>query len=173
MLASTGLRSGELRALRCDDVNLEEQYVSVSHALKANGGDGPTKTGASRVVLLPSRTIALLRVYGRVQADHRPESLVFPGRGRETPMDRNTLRTKLDRALPIAEVSVDSRNIVVHSFRHTYVTLLRSTLPETALRLLTGHSSQRMKDHYDHPGIEAMAQAISAHRSSVEQALRL
>ena len=157
MLASAGLRTGDLRALKWEDVNLNEKYVSVSRALKASGEDGPTDTGASRVVILPSRTVALLRVYGHAQGDSRAESLVFPALGRATPMDRDTLRTKLSEALPIAKVKLGGRNLVVHSFRHTYVTLVRSVLPETALRTLTGHSSERMTDHYDLVGVELLA----------------
>ncbi len=63
MLASTGLRSGELRALRWEDINLTGSYVTVSHAIKSDELDGPTKTGATRVVLLPERTTTILGLY--------------------------------------------------------------------------------------------------------------
>ena len=62
-LASTGLRSGELRALRWEDINLTGSYVTVSHAIKSDELDGPTKTGATRVVLLPERTTTILGLY--------------------------------------------------------------------------------------------------------------
>jgi integrase len=170
MLASTGLRSGELRALRWEDVDLMGKFVTISHALKADDLDGPTKTGASRLVIVPNRTAATLGLYSDQKDTPSPGSLVFPARRRSTPMHRDTLRSVLADALIHAKVLTDGRNLVVHSFRHSYVTLLRSTLPETTLRLLTGHSSERMTDHYDHLDVKDRAAKLQPHAAAVDGA---
>ncbi len=55
-----------------------------------------------------------------------------------------------EQALTRAKIEVGNRNLVIHSFRHTYNTLLRPLLPKDVLQSMTGHRSDSMTDRYDH-----------------------
>jgi integrase len=46
--------------------------------------------------------------------------------------------------------SRQGRKITFHSLRHSCNALLRGVLPDEKLRLLTGHQSVAMSNHYDH-----------------------
>lgn len=49
-----------------------------------------------------------------------------------------------------AAAAIKARNITFHSLRHWSNARLRGAVSDEKLRLLTGHSSEAMTDHYDH-----------------------
>ena len=73
VLAMTGMRRGELLALRWRDVDLAAATITVRRSAgivrnKGEGaqiGTGPTKTGTSRVIDIDPGTVALLRAWKR------------------------------------------------------------------------------------------------------------
>lgn len=90
VLAHTGMRRGELLALRWRDFDLATATVSIRQSaglvgVKGEGGrimEGPTKTGRPRVVDLDEATTALLKAYrrergGLVLAYARDDAVVF------------------------------------------------------------------------------------------------
>ena len=81
--------------------------------------------------------------------------------GKQTPMDN------FRRGLERAGVSRESRNLVVHSFRHTYNTLLKNRLPGDILREFVGHKSVAMTDRYDHGKIEDTLEKVKPAAQSV------
>lgn len=171
LLASTGIRSGEARALSWRQVLWGEGALLIDRAVKGGdlGGIGPTKTGETRVVLLPSRTLTELTAWQREQAWNEPDDLVFAGAvGRRIPMSAAAISHSLTPILTRAGISREGRNLVVHSFRHTYNTALRRLVPAETLRALTGHKSVAMSDRYDHPSRHAMIEALSPARLAVE-----
>jgi len=173
VLASTGIRSGEARALAWRQVLWAEGALLVDRAVK--GGDmeiGPTKTGETRVVLLPSRTMAELTAWRGEQEWNEPDDLVFAGAiGRRIPMSAAAISHTFPIALARAGISREGRNLVVHSFRHTYNTALRRLIPAETLRALTGHKSVAMSDRYDHPELADRVKALEPARKMVEAIL--
>ncbi len=90
MLAMTGMRRGELLALRWRDIGLDEATVSIRRSagvvrVKDEGArivEGPTKTNRPRVLDLDEATVTLLRAHRRergsmVLAYARDPALVF------------------------------------------------------------------------------------------------
>ncbi len=139
----TGLRFGELVALRWSDVDLEHGvlYVRRSH-------DDAPKSGHHRVVPMADE----LRAHWPAP---RPGShLVFPRRGVrggvvDPVRDRIVApRKALQRALDQARID---KPIRFHDLRHTFGTLLtRSGANLRTVQAVMGHSTLRMTQRYAH-----------------------
>lgn len=183
VLASTGIRSGEARALRWGRVRLDDRVAMIDQT--CIGGTleiGPisAQKGGAKLAVLPRRTVDELAEWRRRSMWKRTDDLVFPGRTRGEPIGAATVSHALPRAIArLAEAAAEAglpapvdtagRNIVTHSFRHTWISAARRLLPEDLLRLLTGHHSSAMTDLYDHPQLEQLLPAIEPARAVVEE----
>lgn len=157
----TGLRLGELLALRWADVDLDSRSFQVRATLQqrtARGGPmlaEPKTTRSRRQVLLTSGAVEALRRHHARQAGERlklgptweDNNLVFPnalGRPQEAPIVRRSFHALLERAgLP---------RIRFHDLRHTAATLLlgRGVHPKMVSEML-GHASIAITlDLYSH-----------------------
>jgi integrase len=156
----SGLRQGELLALRWEDVDLEARTVQVRRTLTRNGGKlaiGPTKTAKGRrtVKLTQGATEALQRHLERQLVEinkagdkWRENGLVFcTGRGtliNPTNLRRRSLSPLLQRAgLP---------PMTFHQLRHTAATilLLKNVNPKVVSEML-GHATIAITlDTYSH-----------------------
>ena len=169
VLATTGIRTGEARAL-CWRDNIASGALLIERAVKANGAIGPTKTEDVRIVLLPERAQQLLNDW-RDSGENPftgPEDLIFFGADRDKPYSKDYLGKYFHPALLRAKMTTQGRNLVCHSLRHTYNTIMRQALPLEMLQSLTGHKSLAMTDHYDHPSIEDRLKKLQASRKIVD-----
>jgi integrase len=166
-LATTGIRSGEARALLWRHL-LAEGWLHVERAHKVDGTIGTTKTGEERVVALPRRTVEVLEWWRRQSPFTAEDHLMFFGMNAVTPLNVETVTHFLPGALQRAGVQITGRNLVVHSLRHTYNTIMRQVLPEEILRKLTGHKTPEMTQHYDHPGVQDRIGKLEGSRALIE-----
>lgn len=174
LLATTGIRSGEARALRWVKILWGDHAILVDSAARAWSGDvGPisAKKGGSRIVPMHPRLETLLLAWREGMAWNEQEDFVFPGATRGTPVSSATVTHALAPALKRAGIDRGDRVLVVHSFRHTFNTALRRQLPDDVLHRLTGHHSAEMSDRYDHPGIEAKVRELEPARAVVAELL--
>jgi integrase len=158
VLACTGIRSGELRALQWKNVIWDDTNsgLIIDKAVKNNQTIGETKNGKPRVVILDKRANQLLNDWLKYTPFDDMEDLIFFGSGNDKAMDRSTLSKKLRKVLDKLELSTAKRTLVIHSFRHTFNTRMRRVLPLETLQELTGHQSREMSDHYDHPDFDSI-----------------
>jgi integrase len=181
VLASTGIRSGECRALVwkqvlwADKALLVNRTVNKSEELAAIS----EKKGGSKIVLLPSRTLAELRAWHDMSLWHEPDDFIFSGSARGHPLGsaavahalapaiRRVNRKATEAGLPLS-IQAAGRALTVHGFRHTWITSMRRMVPEDTLRALSGHHSVAMTDLYDHPAIEAQLKALEPARAPLE-----
>ena len=160
LAVSTGLRQGELLALRWEDVDLEAAVLRVSRTLTRNGGKvsvGPPKTKNSRrtvgltdgaVEALGEHLTQQLEEMESVGSLYRPGGLVFAnevgGIVNLSNLRNRSLKALLKRAgLPA---------IRFHDLRHTCATLLfsRNVNPKIVSEML-GHASIAITlDTYSH-----------------------
>ena len=154
---TSGLRLGELIALRWSDVDLPNGQLTVNQATYRGVTDLP-KGGRTRVVDLPAPTVALLKAH---QAETRLKGLyVFPQ------VDGNQLREAqcrcpLERALKAAGITRDVGIIGWHDLRHTYASHLAMLgVPIGTIQQLLGHSSLEMTQRYAHLSPGAKRQAV-------------
>lgn len=135
---STGLRIGEILALRWKRVDLLSSTLEVAETY--SGGEfGPPKTRSSRrTIPISSSLLESFKVLRPANCD--PEDLVFAS-SRGTPLDAHNLYS---RALAPACDSLEKPRVSWHSFRHTHATLLHEIGEslKTAQSLL-GHSDMQ------------------------------
>jgi integrase len=141
--AYTGLRQGELRALRWSDVG--EDVLTVSRALSA-GVESGTKGGHVRhVPLVPQAAAALERLRERGDFTARDELVFCNWLGR--PLDESALRRRFMAARDAAGL----RPLRFHDLRHTYGSLLASAgVPVTDIQSAMGHADVQTTARYLH-----------------------
>lgn len=150
LAAFTGLRAGELAALRWRDVNFSSVKLTVSRAVSA-GQETSTKSGKVREVPLHDH---VLRVLDRLQTSVDPAGHVFDGpdeyvlRNRAGGrLDMTAARERYKRARDKAGV----QPIRFHDLRHTFGSLLaRDGVDLVTIQALLGHSSLRTTQRYLH-----------------------
>jgi integrase len=141
--AYTGLRQGELRALRWRDVG--EGVITVSRALSDEQFTGTKGRAVRHVPLIPKAAHALARL--RQRGDFRaPDELVFCNwKGR--PLDRSALVARFKRARD----AIGLRPLRFHDLRHTYGSLLaQAGVDVLSIKSAMGHSDLATTQRYLH-----------------------
>lgn len=138
-----GLRLGEIRGLRWQDIDLEAETITVARSLLPDGTPKATKTeaGARTIPLLPALRRALVAWKLRSPRTN-PENYVLCTADGGPVAERN-LRRALDQAKTKANLTVsDAERLSWHSLRHSYASILATDLelPATTLARLTGHT---------------------------------
>lgn len=163
----TGMRRGELLALRWSDVDLDASMLTVARSVVVAGDRSVAfkepKSGRIRVLTLPARAVAELRTYRKRQtedrlalgASYRDQGLVFANAD-GSPMHPEALSGRWQKARKKYGIPIR-----FHDLRHTHATLLLKSgesLRVVADRL--GHSSPTLTlSTYAHvlPGQDAAA----------------
>jgi integrase len=138
ILLGTGMRRGELVALRWRDVDLENGRIVIQrsyHYIKQMGvapvkGFGTPKSGKPRVVDIDPSLVAALAFQRETQASLRGEvtreSLVLPNRFGE-PLNPERLTEQFRARVRAAQVDNPALPLIkLHGLRHTHATLLLS-----------------------------------------------
>lgn len=146
---NTGLRVGELLALRWEDVSIPERRVRVSQN-DWQGHVGTPKGGQAREVPLNGRALGVIQALRTDGA-----GLVFRG------ADGGPYRYR-SAQLAIEKVSrrVGEKRFGWHALRHTFAShLVMRGVSLTAVQQLLGHSTQAMTERYAHltPGVRREA----------------
>lgn len=153
--AHAGLRRGEIRALRCGDVELANNRLVVRTAI-CRGVEGPPKSGDHREVPL---TMTLR------------EALILAGVDTRDPNERAALTTRgkpwaasgLNLAFGDSLKRAGLRHCRLHSLRHFFVTaLLNAGVATHVVRELAGHSDLSTTQRYAHTTIADRGAALVA-----------
>ncbi len=165
LLADTGIRSGELRALRWLNV-LEDRALFIDSALDKLGRPKSTKTGTSRVVLMSGKAQGALADWRELTKRKAAEDFIFHEKG--APHGDAWLRRTLPGAMERAKVTAGGRHLVVHSFRHGYVTMMRALVPDELARAMSGHVTDRAFDLYTHRTSSDLLARLEPAKDAVE-----
>ena len=157
LAATTGMRLGEVQALRIGDIH--EGFITVAHSWDALYGLGSTKTKQVREIPLTSKTTKwLVRII-----DGRQEGFVFSTDG-ERPIYYKILTKALYEALGHIGITGDERvrrHLTFHGWRHFFNSVMRGKIPDPILRQLTGHLTEQMTEHYSHFDLEAFRPIVA------------
>ena len=160
LAVSTGMRLGELQALKWSDVDLRERTLSVNRTLSSSKGGpvfGPPKTSRSRrKIFLPRKSAEALR---RHRERQETEKETVAGRWHDydlvfcssigTPMSRHNLGSRSFKPL-LRRANLPA--IRFHELRHTCATLLlsKNVHPKLVQELLGHASISTTLDTYSH-----------------------
>jgi integrase len=168
---TTGLREGELLALRWDDAHLDdpEPFLEVDENLYFLHGaqfGTPKSEQSERKVLLIPMAVEALRSHQTRQKEERLRAprwdtsfnLIFPSTV-GTPMAANNFLKRVYHPLLIAAVLPD-RNF--HQLRHAAATfLLKEGVPPLIVAAILGHAQAAFTmDRYGHADLEMQQQAV-------------
>jgi integrase len=151
LMISSGIRSGEARALMWKNILWDKSAILVTQAVKADQSIGSPKTNEVRGIIVPSRTIEMLRWWKEIAPFTNQEDFVFSGKRSDIPINRDVVSKEFIKGLQRAKIETEGRNLRTHSLRHTYNTLMKGVLTADILREFTGHRSEQMTQRYDHP----------------------
>lgn len=136
LLVLTGLRIGELLALRWKSVDLGAQTLRVTATVYEGHFDTPKTRRSARTIPLGPKTLSILSVLHK--RAHDPGALVFSTRSGQPLCRRNLLHRHLQptcRKLGLPRMAW-------HSLRHCHATLLDAAgAPLGTVQALLGHSS--------------------------------
>lgn len=143
--AYTGLRLGELLALRWGDIDFAGAKIVVQRAI-SDGVETTTKSGKVRRVPLPDQAVGALNRLSRRKDFTSAEDLVFCNIfGRR--LDRYSLRDRFNDARKAAGL----RPLRLHDLRHTYGSLLaRAGIDLVTIQAAMGHSALTTTSIYLH-----------------------
>jgi integrase len=146
---TTGMRRGELLALRWSDIDLRAGALTVNQSIERIKGrvefKSPKTRTSRRTITLPAITVGALRKHYRVQLEERlklglgrdPRGLVF-ARPDGQPMDADTLSKAFRRLVASAKVTP----ITFHGLRHTHIShLLMDGVHVKLVSERAGHAS--------------------------------
>lgn len=183
LLAGTGIRSGECRALSWRQVMWVESALLIDQTCVGGSLDvGPVseQKGGAKIVLMGSRVRDELREWQGLSLLREPQDFVFPGKEKGKPISKATIVHELPVAIwrlnaaakkkglpPVIDTT--GRNLVVHSFRHTYTSRLRRLVPSALSSKLLGHQAEKTTDLYDHPSIAERIKELEGARAAVEE----
>jgi integrase len=151
----TGMRQGEILALRWGDVDLSDSVIRVRRSV-ADGGASTPKNHERRDVDLTSDLVDLLGAWWGDCGSPAESVLVFPGEGRNGFISGSSLlRRELYPAMAragIPRIGPTGEPRVFHSLRHTYAKRALETGAQiTWLSRHLGHSSLKVTtDVYGH-----------------------
>ncbi|MEA5032295.1 MAG: tyrosine-type recombinase/integrase [Sphaerochaeta sp.] len=178
LAAGTGMRMGEVRALRTDDISIVNELdaiIRIDESYTDLDKFKPPKSRRTRLTPCPRKLAdALLAL-----AAQNPNggNLVFWAvkcGGPNTPIAPNYIHDGLYKAfhtaLKMDEEERKRRNITFHSLRHYFITRAGSMngINRDTLRLTVGHESVAMTEHYTHADYESMKAIAEASRHILE-----
>lgn len=146
LLYGPGLRRGEVRTLRLDDVNLTERWLRVRG-----------KGRKTREVPLPTGCVAALRAYLACRAG-KDSPYFLAGRGTR-PLGERTLGRIVSRAA----LRTMGRHATPHQLRHSFAThLLQDGANLREIQQLLGHAQLTTTQRYTEVAIDHLARVYTA-----------
>ena len=144
MAAFSGLRLGELKALRWRHVDFKSRLIHVERSL-VRGSERLPKSGKVRAVPLADQTATALKRMQDREHFTAPNDLVFLSPTR-LPVDSSKTRKEFLKAAKAAGVKV----LRFHDLRHTCGTLLIRALPLSDVQRILGHADIATTQIYLH-----------------------
>lgn len=153
MLFTTGMRSGEIRALKYHQ--RIKRNVLLLNAMINDAGErvdylkkGSSKDKKWRLAIMPERTVEMLDYLESFpERTLKQTDYIFERVGNA--VTTFYLLNRFRKTMLKNGIDVKARNISIHSTRFTYNSIMRREISDSDLRLMLGHATQAMTDYYD------------------------
>lgn len=149
-----GVRPGEARALRCKNVDLKRQIVTISATFSGNVYREKRKGRKSKSLIVPIHPEIFGYIEDRVKGN-LPEAYLFVNSKNGLPYSKNKTRRIWDTVREAAGLPKVLRlyDVTRHSFASN---LVNSGTSLYLVSKLLGHSTTKMTEKYAHPDLESM-----------------
>jgi integrase len=135
----TGMRSGELHALRWTDIDMVGRIIKVSRAWTSLNGEGPTKTAKNRVVPISAECFKFL---GELKLQGLDAEYVLPRLWEWDQGHQAAVLKDFTRGLGISPIKF-------HDLRATFITqMLSNGVALAKVMAIVGHSSLKTTQGY-------------------------
>lgn len=184
LLITTGVRKGELTAIRWSDIDFEEKLLTVGNSyatIKNKDNDATRKTkrikkdtkndSSNRILPLDNQTLSLLQQWRSIQAKelfqfgvntNNSNQLVFTYVNGDGDVNQPLHADYANNIMKRLEKKHQLKHITIHGLRHTHATLLLESganIKETQDRL--GHkNSETTLNTYSHVTEKAQRNAV-------------
>lgn len=157
LAAGTGMRMGEVRALRVEQIH--DDYIDVDSSIAEFEGRKCTKSTWERVVPID---MELRYILNEIMPE---EGYIFTLDG-VNPVSDNWISSRLYAEMEKAGIRAkEGEQLSFHSFRHYFNTrLVASGVSPEKIRAVIGHESEEMTEHYTHLEPSDMEQIRSVQR---------
>jgi len=164
ILRDTGLRPGELIALKWGDWNTEIKFFPILKAIESGSiNEKGTKTGATKPAIITDQTaIEIERLRKKVKP--KPENYIFANKhGR--PYSPARLSFNFHQA--VERAGINRPELTPYWLRHTFNSMMLETNDTKTVQLLMGHRTEKMTTHYRHAGVESLTRTAVKIRKKV------
>jgi integrase len=162
-MAWTGLRFGEVSALRWEDLDVERGVLTIRRSQWKQQIQDPKTAAARRTVAIATPLAKALRAHRKRQLAEQSKGVasgyVFLSR-KGTLLFQSSLTKPVREAL--AASGVKRRITAAHGFRHTLNNLIRHVTDEIARQSIIGHADEASGARYSHVGLEEKKAAVAA-----------
>jgi len=149
----TGMRLGEMLALRWEDVDFVNNLINVNGSINVEHKRASTKNGRYRVIPMSYSVRTRLE---DIYANNKSEYIFDRGDGK--PYSIYTASRMLKKLLNDLEIE---EHVHWHKLRHTFATnVAKSGVSMRILQELLGHSTIMMTEKYSHVDMESKQSAI-------------
>jgi len=165
ILRDTGIRPGELVALRWGDWDSDIKFFPILKALESGSKNKikGTKTGSTKPAIITDQTAEEIeRLKKKVKP--KPEDYIFANKHG---IPYGTHRLSWNFRKSVERAGIDKPYLTPYWLRHTFNSILLETNSTKVVQLLMGHNTEAMTRHYRHAGVESLARTAVKIRDEV------
>ncbi len=155
---STGMRSGEIRTLQLNRLDLVHRELRVGKSKTPAGRGRGIPMNDDLYDTISAQVESLTKAFG----PPKPEWHLFPFSDSIKPIDPTRPVTTMNSSWDAVRIAADV-TCRFHDLRHTAATKMSENgVPEATMKALLGHMSKTMIERYSHIRNEAKRQAVAA-----------
>ena len=151
----TGMRMGEIRALKTDQFEIVDEQTSIIHITRTwNEHDHEKIPKGKRARQVTAPTVIVKSCIELAERNpHKTGRVFWVLRNPDSVRSKTFFEDNLYKAMEAAGISEKdrkSKNITFHSLRHGFVSYLRYQVSDSTMRLAVGHRDKETTDRYTH-----------------------
>ena len=165
IMRDTGIRPGELIALKWCDWHPEINFFPIIRAIESGSRDREkgTKTGSTKPAIITDETAVEIEAL-RKKVKPKPDDYIFANKY-GIPFSTHRLSWNFHQA--VERAGLDRSELTPYWLRHTFNSMMLETNSTETVQLLMGHNTEAMTRHYRHATAESLARTADKIREKV------
>jgi integrase len=164
ILRDTGLRPGELVALKWQDWNPDIKFFPILKAIESGSKrEKGTKTGSTKPAIITDQTAVEIELL-RKKVKPKPEDYIFSNKY-GIPYSTHRLSWNFHKA--VERAGLDRPELSPYWLRHTFNSMMLESNSTKLVQLVMGHKTEAMTRYYNHQTAESLARTAVKIRDTV------